>query len=291
MKYPLVSIITPSYNQGQFIEQTLKSVSCQDYPNVEHIVIDGGSTDNTVEILTSHSGHLRWISEPDQGQSDALNKGFELSKGDIVGWLNSDDLYFSTDVISYVVTIFFENPNVDLVYGGFVKIDKHNTIMRAYIRPTKFSFNRLTRVSYISQPTVFFRANLIDNFSLLQELHFAMDTEFWLRAYVNNYRFIGVEKILAAERDHRDAKCVSNRTEMKKEELYVQSLYGQTFGTKYKLLRLVDKILLGSFRAKAFVRLWYLRKERTANLAFSHQFENFGLFLRRHLQVSNLIDS
>jgi glycosyltransferase involved in cell wall biosynthesis len=103
---PLVSIVTPSYNQGRFIEATLLSVRNQDYPNIEHLVIDGGSSDNTVEILEKYEKvyNLKWISEPDKGQSDAVNKGFERARGLIIGWLNSDDIYIDQQVISYIVS-------------------------------------------------------------------------------------------------------------------------------------------------------------------------------------------
>ena len=102
---PLVSIVTPSYNQGKFIEDTILSVKNQSYPNIEHIVVDAGSTDGTLKILRKYEKeyNLKWVSEPDEGQSDAVNKGFEMAKGEIVDWINSDDVYFDTMTISYVV--------------------------------------------------------------------------------------------------------------------------------------------------------------------------------------------
>ncbi|MCD6361181.1 MAG: glycosyltransferase, partial [Armatimonadetes bacterium] len=105
---PLVSIVTPSYNQGEFIEETILSVKNQDYPNIEHIVVDGGTTDNTVAILKKYDGtyNMRWLSEPDKGQSDEVNKGWGLCQGQIVGWLNSDDTLAEKRTISYVVEQF-----------------------------------------------------------------------------------------------------------------------------------------------------------------------------------------
>ena len=114
---PLVSIITPSYNQGMFIEDTILSVKNQDYQNVEHIIIDGGSTDNTMDILKRYEGayNMRWTSEPDRGQSDARNKGWRASNGQIVGWLNSDDVYLEKNTIGYVVEQFASHQDADIV--------------------------------------------------------------------------------------------------------------------------------------------------------------------------------
>ncbi|MCK4733699.1 MAG: glycosyltransferase, partial [Methanophagales archaeon] len=115
----LVSIITPSYNQGRFIEDALLSVKNQDYPNIEHIIVDGGSIDNTLEILRKYENeyNLRWISEPDEGQSGAVNNGFRMAKGEIIGWVNSDDGYFDVSAISSVVKYFDKYKGADVIYG------------------------------------------------------------------------------------------------------------------------------------------------------------------------------
>jgi len=122
---PLVSIVTPSYNQGQFIEDTILSVKNQDYSNIEHIIVDGGSTDNTLEILKEYenSYNLRWVSEPDNGQADAINKGFDMAKGEIIGWLNSDDTYFSSHVLTKVVEK-FRQTEAKIVFGNDVLINQ-----------------------------------------------------------------------------------------------------------------------------------------------------------------------
>jgi len=131
-EHPLVTIVTPSYNQGEFIEETLQSVARQDYDHLEHVVVDGGSDDETVDVLKQYENRydLRWVSEPDEGQSDAVNKGFEKARGDVVGWLNADDVYYTRQVITSVVDAFRERPDIDVVYGDDVLMDRHSTVTR-----------------------------------------------------------------------------------------------------------------------------------------------------------------
>ncbi len=124
---PLVSIITPSFNQGHFIEETIQSVLDQDYPNIEYLVIDGGSTDNTVEILRKYEGRLKWISEPDGGQSHAINKGFRMARGEIVAWLNSDDTLLP-GAITKAAGHLAANRETMMVYGEGYLMDHHSQI-------------------------------------------------------------------------------------------------------------------------------------------------------------------
>ena len=114
--YPTISVITPSYNSGKYIEDAVNSVLAQNYPNFEHIIVDGGSTDNTLQILEKYP-HLKWVSEPDNGQSDAMNKGFGMSSGEIIVYLNADD-YFEPDAFSNIVHTFEKNPDADMIVGN-----------------------------------------------------------------------------------------------------------------------------------------------------------------------------
>jgi glycosyltransferase involved in cell wall biosynthesis len=236
---PLVSVVTPSYNQGRFIEDTLLSVKNQDYPNVEHIVVDGGSTDNTLEILRKHEDKysLTWISEPDNGQSDAINKGFTRSKGEIIGWLNSDDVYFDKEVISYIVGQFESSRDVDVIHGSNVPMTEDNLVFK--VRPSFpwVSYKRLLRRDCVIQSATFFRRSIIQSNQLDVNLDFVMDYEYWLRIAKAGARFKSVSRVLSANRVHLARKSKVAKEQMKAEKRKVQARYGQKFDLGYQLQR------------------------------------------------------
>jgi glycosyltransferase involved in cell wall biosynthesis len=180
---PLVSIVTPSYNQGKFIEYAILSVKNQRYPNIEHIIVDGGSTDGTLDIIKKYEGkyNLRWVSEADRGQADAVNKGFKMANGEIIGWINSDDAYFSNDTISEVVNFFDINSDSKIVYGDIVLINAENEVIR--INPVLlFWGHKAFKIhSTPSQPAVFLKRCIIDRYSLDVKLTYSMDYDFWLK--------------------------------------------------------------------------------------------------------------
>ena len=173
-----VSIVTPSFNQGQFIERTLQSVACQTGASIEHVVFDGGSTDTTLDVLNRFSPKVRWVSEKDKGQTDAVNKGIRGTDGEIIGWLNSDDIYYP-GTISQVVSFFKDNPEIDVVYGMADHIDINDQAFEAY--PTEpWNFERLQETCFISQPALFFRRRVVEKCGLLDEsLNYCMDYEYW----------------------------------------------------------------------------------------------------------------
>jgi glycosyltransferase involved in cell wall biosynthesis len=227
---PRLSIVTPSFNQAQFIEETLGSVSRQRYPFLEHIVVDGGSTDQTVEILKRYSltpgwEHLRWTSEPDRGQSDAINKGFRMATGDVVGWLNSDDVY-EAGGLAAVSQAFQENPLVDFIYGDYLIIDEAG---KTLLSKKEIDFDweiLLCGMNYIAQPNVFFRRRVFEQLGYLNEsLHYVMDYEFWLRAATRGFRFQHVPITMAACRWHLDAKTIAGNFRSEEELLSVREKY------------------------------------------------------------------
>lgn len=207
----MVSIIIPSFNQGEFIERTIQSVLAQDYRPIDIIVIDAQSTDNTIEILKKFdkTPEVRWISEPDEGHADGINKGFQLAQGEIVAWLNSDDVYFTKDVISTIVTHFEKHPEHVLVYGHVAIISRNDVILRFYLVPP-YNTNRIKRRNLISQPSVFMRKNIVETekFTIGQ---IGLDYEYWLRLIQKNYKFFRINKILACDRHYAERLSVQKK--------------------------------------------------------------------------------
>lgn len=190
---PLVTIVTPSFNQGRFIEQTMLSVLGQDYPFLEYLVIDGGSTDETLCILQNYSDRLIYVSEKDRGQAHAINKGFRRARGDILAFLNSDDTYLP-GAVSAAVQALLENPGSPFLYGEAYSIDECGRILDRY--PTEpFSAERLLDTCFICQPTVFIPRWAVEKAGYLDEdLNYSLDYELWIRlsrlgqpAYVTKY--------------------------------------------------------------------------------------------------------
>jgi glycosyltransferase involved in cell wall biosynthesis len=184
MELPLISVVTPSYNQARFLEDTLRSVLSQDYPRSEHIVVDGGSTDGSVDIIRRHAPHLRyWVSEPDRGQSHAINKGLAMAQGGVLAWLNSDDTYLP-GALAEVGAFFARHPDVDLVYGDYVYTDADGRPLRRRHVFATMSYESLLYHDYLGQPAVFFRRSLFDKVGPLDEsLHYCMDWDLFLRMW------------------------------------------------------------------------------------------------------------
>jgi glycosyltransferase involved in cell wall biosynthesis len=232
-----ISVITPSFNQGQFIERTIQSVLAQKV-EVEYMIFDAASTDNTLDILRKYEVHVKWISEPDAGQSDAVNKGIRATKGDIIAWINSDDIYLE-EAFMEVKNFFEHHPLIDVVYGNAWYIDINDNIIEPYMTE-EWDIDRLKETCFICQPAAFFRRKIVEQFGLLDaNLQYCMDYEFWLRLGLGKIQFAYLPKYLAASRLYPENKTlgqkaaviVENNSMLKKKIGYVPDswLYSYAF--------------------------------------------------------------
>ncbi len=213
---PLVSIVTPSYNQGRFLKRTIDSVLKQNYPNIEYFVFDGGSTDESVQILESYGDRFVWVSEADKGQTDAINKGMSLAKGDILAYLNSDDVLLP-DAIDKVVRYFHQHPDCDLVYGNAYYIDETDQVTGEY-NTVDYSLNRLIEDCMICQPASFWRKRVREKIGLFDEsLDYAMDYDYWLRLATQGGRICFFPEHLACSRLYPETKTKSSRLQVYQE--------------------------------------------------------------------------
>jgi glycosyltransferase involved in cell wall biosynthesis len=205
-RLPLISIVTPSLDKGAFIAQTIESVRDQIYPSFEHIIVDGGSTDQTREIVEPFLGmpHLRWLSEPDAGQSDAINKGVRLARGEIVGWLNADDYYYP-GALAAIGGAFRQYQDAGLVYGAGAKVDVAGNVVKDIpFRPV--DRRRLRTIFYILQPSMFLRRDLFEAVGgVTTSTYYAMDWELVLKI-PRSVRIYSIPDKVAAQRWFVDTK-------------------------------------------------------------------------------------
>jgi len=221
----LVTVVTPSYNQGRFIEATLRSVARQEHTPVEHLVLDAGSTDGTHAILERYAGErgLRWRAEPDEGMYDAVNTGLREARGTILAYLNTDDLYLPW-TLSTVVAAFRRHPEVDFVYGDVVKVDEKAGSLALIFAPP-FSAAYVRRLGSFFQPAVFWRRSVVDGLGTFDAgLRFGGDLDYWIRA-LDQYRFHKLDEVLAVERIHPDAKSSAQAAELHAEEREIRARY------------------------------------------------------------------
>jgi GT2 family glycosyltransferase len=216
----LVSIVTPSYNQALYLEQTIQSVLEQDYPRIEYIVVDGASTDDSFEIIKKYNDRLAyWISEKDSGQAEAINKGFARAKGEILAWLNSDD-YYLPNTISAVVKCFEENPDVVMVYGNMLAVDGDGQIINV-LKYKQLSLEDLLCFQIIGQPSVFFRRSALEKTGLLDiSFHFMLDHHLWIRL-AQLGRILHIPQVWSAARYHAQAKNRARAAEFGREAFRV----------------------------------------------------------------------
>lgn len=287
-----VSVVTPSYNQGRFLARTLQSVAVQTGAEIEHVVFDGGSTDESVDILARFEPPVRWVSRKDGGQTDAVNQGIKSTDGDIIGWLNSDDIYYP-NAIARVVDYFKNHPDVDVVYGMADHIDTEDHAFESY--PSEpWNFERLKETCFICQPALFFRRRVVETHGLLDDsLNYCMDYEYWLRLGKAGVCFGYLEEKLAGSRLYADNKTLGARVAVHSE---INDVFKRLFGnvpdrwlfnyahtvaeSKLDRKRLprcfVAKLLASSVRA-AWHWNGYISKSMTSSLA---QWAKSSLFIK-----------
>jgi len=233
-KFPRISIITPSFNQGEFIGETLRSVVNQNYPDLELIVMDGGSTDQTVSVLkqfadqnaSNTSLRFIWKSEHDGGQAAAINKGLKIATGDILAYLNSDDTY-EHQTLKFIGQYFQNHPKVQFVYGHGKLIDQKGKFIGMY-NDFQVNFTVLHGSCPISQPTAFWTRKVLDKIGFFDaSFNYTMDYEYWVRVS-KKFRMIYLPEVLASTRIHPAAKTSSQTQKLYRDAIRVQKKYYKT---------------------------------------------------------------
>jgi glycosyltransferase involved in cell wall biosynthesis len=221
-----VAAVTPSYNQGRFIGRTIDSVLSQGVADLEYVVMDGGSTDETVAVLESYGDRLRFVSRPDKGQPDAVNKGLAATSGEIIAWLNSDDVYYP-GALQAVLEVFEKNTDVDVVYGDADHIDVDDAVIEPY--PAEpYDLERFKTRCIICQPAAFFRRRVVERFGALDlRWQYTLDYEFWLRLAKGGAVFAYLPRKLAGSRFYPQTKTSGARLKVHAE---INDMLRHTFG-------------------------------------------------------------
>jgi len=283
MAHPKITVVTTSYNQGRFLEQTILSVIGQQYPNLEYIVMDGGSTDNSVEVIKKYESHLtHWESEKDRGQAHALNKGFALATGSILGWLNSDDFYLP-GTLSFVAGQLDEH-KPELVFGNCLHfVDDQQRAYGSDVR-REHETRDLRLADYIIQPSSFWTRELWLKAGVLDEsLHFGFDWEWFIRAMKAGGAFRPVDRYLSAYRIHGEHKTSAGGD---KRRVELASVYGRHAGAKYEQMFLRCRARRGVAISRKWLSLLRLKRFEPVLLkaAFPFIFRGF-----RHSEISDMM--
>lgn len=251
-EWPLITVVTPTYNQGRFIEETIRSILLQGYPNLEYIIFDGGSTDETLEIIRKYEPWISfWVSERDKGQSDAINKGFNRAHGDIIAWLNSDDTYLP-DGMQNIALAFARDPEMGMIYGGCNIVDEEGRLNTLY--PSRdFDLKILINAwNFIPQPATFFRRDVYKAVGEVDmNLHYSMDRDLWIRIG-KQFKVGYITPLVATIRYYDECKTKAISRAGRKERLMICRKYGGTIFSRVYRQYIMDEIRM---------RLAFMRKE------------------------------
>jgi len=245
--FPKISIVTTSYNQGEFIERTILSILNQNYPNLEYIIIDGGSNDKTIEIIKKYEKFLSyWVSEPDNGQSSALKKGSDKSTGDIMAFLSSDDTY-CPGVLNKIADLFKRNPEVDVIYGAINLVDRYDNILaRRDMSGSWFCFSILLFESSLPQQAVFWKRDIyLKAGGIDSSFLFCMDKDLWVRFRLLGAKFLRVNEVLANFRLHGSNKTLTINDIRIKEDLFIIE---RTLGRRINPFELRFRVLVNKIK-------------------------------------------
>lgn len=247
-----ISIITPSYNQGQFIADAIESVNSQDYPEKEHIIVDAMSTDETLDVIKryAHLPHLRWVSESDKGQSDAINKGFKMATGDVVAWLNTDD-YYLPGTFAKIAATFQQHPKASIVYGDTLLVNQDKEALRVK-KDHAFDYGVLLYYGcYIQSTTTFFRREIVDANHLIDiSYKLCMDYEYFVRLARLGYRFQYIPETLAAFRWHETNFSVLYPQRRREETVKIKHQYGYKVTKNHQLQTFLHDLTYFVFLSK-----------------------------------------
>ncbi len=239
---PLVSIITPVYNGERFLADLIVSVMNQDYPRIEHIVIDDGSKDASAEILRSYQNryNLRLVSKPNEGQTKTLNRAIDMVEGEIVFWINADDAIFEKDVISKVVKFFRENPSVDVAYGDMAIMDGDSRLLKVQYAFPRYSHGKLLRRHFA--PFIAYRMQVLRKYRFDPNYDMVMDYEQSLRMSYDGVHCAYIGAILIAYRKHGGTKTQQKKAKMDEETRAIRRKYGAKLGMVFELRRGFDSL-------------------------------------------------
>jgi len=293
MSRPLVSIVTPSLNQGWSIEDAILSVKAQTYPNIEHIIVDGGSTDQTLDVIRRHEGSydMRWRSEADEGMYDAVNKGLRLARGDILAYLNCDDFYPPWAITTAVRHL----QQHDIVFGDSITWDLRHGVTRLRFTPP-FS-DDFYRTVAITQPAVFFRRSLYERVGPFDQSSFKLiaDWEYWLRCAAIGFRPQKVYEFLAVERLHEEAQHIAKLQQMEQEVAQLRKRYpcSSVFGGVLSAIvkRVYCRLALGAYKV-GWPPVWMdLKHSNAAGFGWGRCFlEILPLAIVNSLRLPPLVD-